>query len=96
MGSFTIGALAFVVDVGGRAVNELIESHWVGLPTAVTVAVSVGAFVWWIDGRFEQASKIRNDQVTEISERLSKIEQRLDDLPCDEEDRDVKTRKKKQ
>lgn len=76
LGPLTIGLFAGATDVGTRVAGQLIENNWVGLPTAVTVALSVGAFVWWIDGRFEQ--RLQQDKA--VGERLSKIEQRLDDL----------------
>lgn len=85
IGPVLIGTIAMLVDAGGQLVNHLVENHWMGLPTALTVAASVGAFVWWIDGRFERnlEQRIRQDEI--INHRLAKIEQRLDDLPCDEE-----------
>lgn len=96
IGSLTIGTLAALADITGRAANQLLESHWIGLPAALTVACSVGAFVWWIDGRFENSTKSRDELEQRISERLSRIEQRLEDLPCDSECYDrIKKRKRR-
>lgn len=91
-GAVLIGTLAGLADVTGQLVDRLLEHSLIGLPTAFTIAISAAAFIFWIDGRFEQrsqqdaaANKERAIVDKAIAERLSRIEQRLDDLPCDDE-----------
>jgi hypothetical protein len=78
-----------VADAGAT----LLEHQSVGVVTAVSIACFVGTFCMWIAHKFEKQDrdlKIHNLQLAselstyhvQVAERLARIEQSIEDLPC--------------
>jgi len=85
-----IGAATGGADALGRALQDLPVS----LGTTATVSIFCGSLVLWLMTQFnkrDQATTANKDLLIErhqeLSERLARIEQKLEDLPCKEKDR---------
>jgi hypothetical protein len=80
---------AGVADVG----NGFIDQQPIRIASALIIAGSVGAACLWLEGRFRKLTEDRQERDQKIAdhlavsdktmgERLARIEQKIEDLPC--------------
>lgn len=78
-----IAPLAIAVATAGADMGtRLLEGQNMGIASAVTIAAFVGTSCLWLDKQFRVRDERRAERDANIGERLARIEQQLDDLPC--------------
>jgi len=80
-----IGPLIIGASTGGVSfATSGLENQPIGIATAVSIACFTGGACLWLAKQFERRDKNEIERTGKINERLARIEQKLEDLPCKE------------
>ncbi len=90
IGPTVIAMATATADMGTR----LIENQPIGLVSAVTIACFVGTACIWLEKQFRLRDATWSREVRDFSERMSRLEQKIEDLGWQGEGRERNQKRK--
>lgn len=73
-----VGTIAVAAAVG----PDLIETHYVSVPTLISVVAAIGGGMWWLSHKFTRIDDQIESKFASVQEQLAEIRQTVNNLPC--------------